>query len=72
MDIGPEAERERDDPPVMPPSRRSFGSRLFEQWLAHDLAGEVRLIFDRPGVAFTIEAPLSQVGRREWRAAAAN
>jgi two-component sensor histidine kinase len=64
--------RERDGPPVSPPGRRGFGSRLLEQGLAHDLAGEVRLIFDRPGLICIIEAPLNQVGQREWRAAAAN
>jgi signal transduction histidine kinase/CheY-like chemotaxis protein len=64
--------RERDGPPVRPPSRRGFGSRLLEQGLAHDLAGKVRLIFDRPGLVCIIEAPLNEVGQREWRAAAAN
>jgi signal transduction histidine kinase/CheY-like chemotaxis protein/PAS domain-containing protein len=62
--------RERDGPPVRRPTRRGFGSRLLEQGLAHDLAGEVQLIFDSSGLVCIIEAPLNEVGQREWRAAA--
>jgi hypothetical protein len=34
---------------------------LVEQGLAHDLAGEVRLNFDRAGLVCTIHAPLAEV-----------
>ncbi|HZH28996.1 MAG TPA: HWE histidine kinase domain-containing protein [Azospirillaceae bacterium] len=42
--------RERDGPPVAPPQRRGFGSRLIERGLAYELGGEVRLLFDPEGV----------------------
>src|SRR5262249_53346328 len=35
--------REMDGPPVSPPQRRGFGSRLIEQALASDLDGDARL-----------------------------
>jgi two-component sensor histidine kinase len=62
--------RERDGPPVKRPTRRGFGSRLLEQGLAHDLAGQVQLIFDASGLVCIIDAPLNEVGQREWRTAA--
>jgi len=52
---------ERGGPPVESPGRRGFGSRLLEQGLARDLAGEVRLSFPRPGVVCTIDAPLDEI-----------
>jgi two-component sensor histidine kinase len=50
---------EHDGPPVSPPARRGFGSRLIEQGLARELGGEVRLIFDPAGVACLLDAPLA-------------
>ncbi|KAA2233151.1 sensor histidine kinase [Salinarimonas soli] len=47
---------ERGGPPVRPPERRGFGSRLIERLLAQDLNGEVRLAFDPEGVTCTVEA----------------
>src|SRR6185437_7562617 len=52
---------ERGGPPVEKPRRRGFGSRLVEQGLAQDLAGEVRLDFERAGLRCTIDAPLAGV-----------
>ena len=56
---------ESGGPPVGMPSRRGFGSRLIEQGLAHDLAGEVRLTFAPAGLVCTIDAPLDEIGQRE-------
>ena len=49
---------ERGGPPVQPPSRRGFGSRLLERGLKHDLGGNVDLEFARAGVRFRLTAPL--------------
>lgn len=50
---------ERGGPPVAPPKRRGFGSRLVERSLAQDLEGEVRIDFSPAGVVCLIEAPLT-------------
>jgi len=52
---------ENGGPPVETPSRRGFGSRLVEQGLAQDLAGEARLNFAREGLVCTIDAPLNAI-----------
>lgn len=49
---------EAGGPPVTPPARRGFGSRLIERGLAQDLGGEVRVEFAPAGVTCTIHAPL--------------
>lgn len=49
---------ERGGPPVAPPARTGFGSRLLKRGLAHDLGGEVRLEFAPQGVRCHIRAPL--------------
>ena len=59
--------REMDGPPVTPPGRRGFGSRLLEKGLAYDLGGEVRLAFERTGLVCTIEAPIGEMGELAWR-----
>ena len=41
---------EEGGPPVRPPSRRGFGSRLLERGLATELQGQVRLDFRREGL----------------------
>ncbi|MBX9593820.1 MAG: PAS domain-containing protein [Roseomonas sp.] len=51
---------ESDGPPVNPPARRGFGSRLLERGLSHDLGGEARLDFLPSGVVCTISARLPQ------------
>jgi PAS domain S-box-containing protein len=50
---------ETGGPPVLPPQRRGFGSRLIERSLAQDLGGEVRIDFAPSGVVCTIAAPLA-------------
>jgi len=49
---------ERRGPPVAPPTRIGFGTRLLRRALGPDLDGTVRLDFDRPGLSCTIEFPL--------------
>lgn len=51
--------RERGGPPVAPPSRRGFGSRLIERGLEADLGGRVALLFEPDGVRCEIEATLA-------------
>lgn len=47
--------RESGGPPVEPPARRGFGSRLIEQGLARELDGTVSLDYRPEGVACAIE-----------------
>jgi two-component sensor histidine kinase len=49
---------ERGGPPVTPPKRRGFGTRLMERCVEHDLAGEFDLIFDQLGARCTIAFPV--------------
>ena len=56
--------REMDGPPVTPPTRRGFGSRLLENGLAYDLGGEVRLAFEPTGLVCTIDAPIGERGEQ--------
>jgi two-component sensor histidine kinase len=50
---------ESGGPPVRPPERKGFGSRLIERALAADVRGTVRLAFEPAGVVCDIdmEAP---------------
>lgn len=56
---------EQGGPPVHPPTKRGFGSRLIQYALARDLGGTVRLAFDAGGVECRIEAPLEDVRGEE-------
>jgi PAS domain S-box-containing protein len=49
---------EHGGPPVAPPSRRGFGTRLIERSLAAEFEGEVKLDFRREGIVCTVDAPL--------------
>ncbi|MBX3484577.1 HWE histidine kinase domain-containing protein [Phenylobacterium sp.] len=49
--------QELGGPRVEPPKARGFGSRLLERGLAHELGGEVKIAFERPGVRCRISAP---------------
>lgn len=55
--------RERGGPPVTPPKRRGFGTRLMERCVEHDLAGEFDLVFEPEGtrcrMVFPIKVPAS-------------
>ena len=50
--------RERDGPPVTPPTRKGFGSWVIERGLAHELGGKVTLDYPVDGVTCTIDIPL--------------
>ena len=56
--------RETGGPPVSPPSRRGFGTRLIERGLASDLGGTARIEFAPEGVVCTVEAPLPEEEER--------
>jgi PAS domain S-box-containing protein len=47
-------------PPVSPPQRRGFGSRMLERALAGELGGSVTLEFAPSGLCCTIDAPVSK------------
>jgi PAS domain S-box-containing protein len=49
---------ERGGPPVVPPARRGFGSRLIDR-LGDDLNGTVRTEFPATGLVCTVDAPLT-------------
>ncbi|WP_174274873.1 HWE histidine kinase domain-containing protein [Sphingomonas bacterium] len=50
--------RERDGPPVTPPTHKGFGSWVIERGLAHELGGKVTLEYLSHGVACTIDIPV--------------
>ena len=50
--------RERDGPPVSPPTRQGFGSRLIERSLRGHLEGEALLDYDAEGLRCRIRLPL--------------
>lgn len=52
--------RELDGPPVAPPSRRGFGSRLIERSVRHDLAGSINVRYPSEGLEATISIPLDR------------
>ncbi|KFG67294.1 sensor histidine kinase [Microvirga sp. BSC39] len=50
---------ETGGPPLVPPRRRGFGSRLIERSLANDLDGQVEIAFAPTGVVCTVDAPVA-------------
>jgi PAS domain S-box-containing protein len=51
--------RESGGPPVAPPTRRGFGSRLIERGLAGAVGGRAALDYHRDGLVCTLTAPLA-------------
>jgi PAS domain S-box-containing protein len=51
---------ERGGPPVAPPTRKGFGSRLLERGLSGELAGEVQITYDSRGLTCEIDIPLAE------------
>ncbi len=49
---------ERDGPPVTPPARRGFGSRLIERQISAELGGRALIEYAPEGVVCTLEVPL--------------
>ena len=54
---------EKNGPPVTPPLRLGFGSRVIERSVAHELEGTVKLDFRPDGLACTMTIPLPGVAR---------
>ncbi|MFO1061180.1 MAG: PAS domain S-box protein [Dongiaceae bacterium] len=52
--------RESGGPPVVPPTRRGFGSRLIERGLPRELGGSVELVFRPEGVLCSIRVPAAR------------
>jgi two-component sensor histidine kinase len=52
--------RETGGPPVAPPRRRGFGSRLIERSLSRDLRGEVTLQFEPTGLVCRVTGLLAE------------
>jgi PAS domain S-box-containing protein len=50
--------QERGGPPVSPPTRRGFGTRLIERGVARELNGEVSMDYDPTGLTCIIDVPL--------------
>jgi PAS domain S-box-containing protein len=68
QDGGPTLElewREVGGPPVSPPRRRGFGSRLLTQGVRSDLNGAAELIFAPDGLVCRISAPLETAPRAD-------
>jgi two-component system, chemotaxis family, CheB/CheR fusion protein len=53
---------ERNGPPVLPPSRTGFGTRLIQRNLVAEFDGEVELEYQPDGVECTICAPAERIG----------
>lgn len=49
--------REKNGPPVTPPSQKGFGSQVIERGLTHELEGTVHLEYRADGVVCTIDIP---------------
>jgi two-component sensor histidine kinase len=50
---------ERGGPPVLPPKRRGFGTRLMERCVEHDLAGNFDLVFETEGTRCRMAFPIA-------------
>jgi PAS domain S-box-containing protein len=57
--------RENGGPPVTPPTRKGFGSRVVERGLAHELKGSVELDYRPEGLVCTIDIPAPRGARNE-------
>jgi PAS domain S-box-containing protein len=52
--------REENGPPVAPPSKKGFGSRVIERGLALELGGTTQLDYRPDGIVCTIDIPVPQ------------
>ncbi len=55
---------EKGGPPVQPPTRRSFGTRMIES-LGQQLNGRVHVAYDPTGFSYTLDVPLSAIAAAE-------
>jgi two-component sensor histidine kinase len=51
---------EKGGPPVSPPTRRSFGTRMMES-LGQQLNGQVGLSYDPSGFVYSLDVPLDSI-----------
>jgi two-component sensor histidine kinase/CheY-like chemotaxis protein len=51
---------ERGGPPVEPPTRRSFGTRMMGS-LGQQLTGQVSLVYERGGLVYALDVPLGSI-----------
>jgi PAS domain S-box-containing protein len=51
--------RERNGPPVTPPTRQGFGTRFIEGSVATELRGKARLSYEPAGLVCTMDIPLA-------------
>jgi len=58
--------RERGGPPVIPPTRKGFGSRLIQRGLAAEFVGEVRMDFPTSGLVCEMEVALPPPEAQAW------
>ncbi|MDO8411389.1 MAG: HWE histidine kinase domain-containing protein [Phenylobacterium sp.] len=58
--------REQGGPPVKPPTRKGFGSRLIQRGLAAEFVGEVRMDFPPSGLVCEMEVALPAPGGEAW------
>ncbi len=49
---------EQGGPPVSPPARKGFGSRLIQDGVARELNGVAQMVYEPTGVVCTIDVPL--------------
>jgi PAS domain S-box-containing protein len=49
---------EKGGPPVSPPTRKGFGTRLIERSLAQELSGDVQLRYESSGLVCIVNAPM--------------
>ena len=54
--------QESGGPPVLPPARRGFGSRILTGALATEFDGKVESRFEETGLVFVLTAPLTALG----------
>lgn len=54
--------QEKNGPPVSPPTRKGFGSKVITRGLPHELEGTVNLDFRAAGLACTIDIPAPAPG----------
>ena len=54
--------RENGGPPVSPPTRSGFGTRLIERSLSNDLGGDARILYLPAGVVAQMSTPLEAQG----------
>jgi two-component sensor histidine kinase len=45
-------------PPVVPPTKTGFGSRMIERVMSQHVRGSARIDYQSSGVVFTIDAPM--------------